>query len=114
MLQAVNDLRPVGVAAIANENLSNLPVNGRAIIVAFQPVVIATPVGINVLRLHFMLLVRSAGNWTLFNSNYSKLTPTVLAACPAFNATIATNLQNSQGTATGTEDWRFAGLFIRV
>jgi hypothetical protein len=114
MLQAVNALRPGAVAAIANENLNNLPVNGRAIIVAFAPPPVATPLGINVLPLHYKLLVRTAGGWILYNSNSHKLTPTVLGGCPAFNAPVATNLETSQGVAAGTQNYRFAGLFIRV
>lgn len=115
MRQAVEDLRPAALPAVANGNLSTLPIGSCAIIIAYDPPPIPVH-GIDVMPLHYMLLVHVPVGWWLFNSNSHKLNPTVLHACPGFNAAgagIATDLKGNHWNPSGTETWHFTGVFIK-
>jgi len=117
MLQAVNDLKPAAPPAVADGNLSTLPIFGCAIIIAYDPPPQPFPgLGIDVMSLHYMLLVHVPVGWWLFNSNSHKLNPTVLPACPRFNqagAGIVTGLKDNRWGPGGTETWHFTGVFIK-
>ena len=117
MLQAVSNLRPAALPAVADGNISTLPIGSCAIIIAYDPPPQAVPgLGINVMPLHYMLLVHVPVGWWLFNSNSHKLNPTALHACPGFNpggGGIVTDLKNNHWNPSGTETWHFTGVFIK-
>jgi len=117
MLQAVEALKPAALPAVADASLNALPIGGCAIIIAYDPHPQVVPgLGINVMPLHYMLLVHVPNEWWLFNSNSHKLNPTVLHACPGFNpggGGIATDLKDNHWNPSGTETWHFTGVFIK-